>query len=49
MPRQRHHSSHSNYPVSKPAAKVFTPSRQEQEIVEKIQELLEEGKTEEAL
>jgi tetratricopeptide (TPR) repeat protein len=49
MSRQRHHSSHSNHPFSKPAAKDLTPSRQEQEIVEKIQGLLNTGKTEEAL
>jgi Flp pilus assembly protein TadD len=49
MPRQRHHSSHSNYPVSKPAAQVFTPSRQEQEIIEGIQELLRIGKPDDAL
>ncbi len=49
MPRQRHHSFRSNYPVSKPVANVFTPSRQEQETIEKIQELLKAGQTEEAL
>jgi tetratricopeptide (TPR) repeat protein len=49
MSRQRHHSSRSNYPVSKPAEKGFAPSRQEEEIVEKIQDLLNAGKTEEAL
>jgi len=49
MPRRRHHFSPSNYPVIKPAAKVITSSRQEQEIVEKIMGLLKAGKTDEAL
>jgi hypothetical protein len=49
MPRQRHHSSHSNYPVSRPGANSFTPSRQDPEIIEKIQELLLAGNAEEAL
>ena len=49
MPSQRHHSSRSNYPVSKPLENVFTPSRQEQEIVKKVLGLLQAGKAEEAL
>lgn len=49
MPRQRHHSSRSNYPASKPVATAIPPSRQEQEIIEKIQDLLKAGKTDDAL
>jgi tetratricopeptide (TPR) repeat protein len=49
MPHQRHRSSHSNYPVSRPGVNVVTPSRQEQESYEKIQELLKVGKAEDAL
>jgi tetratricopeptide (TPR) repeat protein len=49
MSRQRHRSSRSQFPVSQPASPKTRVSQLEQNNLQKIQELLEAGETEEVL